>query len=56
LDAGQSTDANPTWKAEIRRFFIPIESFEVLDTWNVIATKATGSDDGGNAMTALPCT
>lgn len=30
---------------EMRRFYVPVESFTVLDTWNVVAMKATGSHD-----------
>ncbi|MEM7268940.1 MAG: hypothetical protein AAF401_06775 [Pseudomonadota bacterium] len=32
-------------ETEMRRFFVPVESCEVLDTWSVVAMKATGSDD-----------
>lgn len=30
---------------EMRRYFVPVESLQVLDTWSVVAMKATGSDD-----------
>ncbi len=29
----------------MRRYFVPVESCQVLDTWSVVAMKATGSDD-----------
>jgi len=30
---------------EMRRFFVPVKEFTVLDTWEVVAMKATGSHD-----------
>ena len=30
---------------EMRRFYLPVEEFEVLDTWHVAAMQATGSKD-----------
>jgi len=30
---------------QLLRFFIPVDHFTVLDTWNVVAMKATGSHD-----------
>lgn len=32
-------------KTELRRFFVPVENCTVLDTWDVVAMKATGSHD-----------
>lgn len=32
-------------RSELRRFYVPVAEFEVLDTWNVVAMKATGSHD-----------
>lgn len=32
-------------ETEMRRFFVPVESCTILDTWSVVAMKATGSDD-----------
>ena len=30
---------------QMRRYFVPVDNCEVLDTWSVVAMKATGSDD-----------
>jgi 3-hydroxy-9,10-secoandrosta-1,3,5(10)-triene-9,17-dione monooxygenase len=30
---------------QMRRYFVPVENCEILDTWSVVAMKATGSDD-----------
>jgi 3-hydroxy-9,10-secoandrosta-1,3,5(10)-triene-9,17-dione monooxygenase len=32
-------------KIEMRRFYVPVENFTILDTWGVVAMKATGSHD-----------
>lgn len=32
-------------ETEMRRFFVPVENCNVLETWTVVAMKATGSDD-----------
>jgi len=32
-------------RKEMRRFYVPVADFTVLDTWDVVAMKATGSHD-----------
>lgn len=32
-------------KIQMRRFYVPVDRFTILDTWNVVAMKATGSHD-----------
>ena len=32
-------------ETEMRRYYVPVSSCNVLDTWKVVAMKATGSDD-----------
>ena len=39
---------------EMRRFYLPVGAFEVLDTWDVVAMKATGSHDVTLAPTFVP--
>jgi alkylation response protein AidB-like acyl-CoA dehydrogenase len=39
---------------EMRRFYVPVEAFTVLDTWDVVAMKATGSHDVTLAPTFVP--
>jgi alkylation response protein AidB-like acyl-CoA dehydrogenase len=40
-DAGAKPDGPP----DLRRFFVPVEQFTILDTWHVAAMRATGSHD-----------
>lgn len=35
----------PDGTKEMRRFYIPVKNFTVLNTWDVVAMKATGSHD-----------
>lgn len=32
-------------ETEMRRYYVPVQNCTVLDTWSVVAMKATGSDD-----------
>ena len=45
LAAPMAGEETPDGKPVMYRFAVPVEEFEILDTWHVAAMKATGSHD-----------